>query len=443
MSSIAQVAQAMQTVLTTEAEAIGAEIGFAKRPDKAKFTPSTLLQTLVFGWMAHPDATLEQLAQSAARVGVEVSPQAIDQRFNQTCASLLHRVLAATFQQVITADPLALPVLERFTGVYVQDSTTIVLPDTLADVHRGCGGNSSNTAAALKCGVQLDLLSGHLTAIELVDGCHSDRGLDIQTALLPEGSLRLADLGFFATKVLRSLSQAKVYWLTRLLANTVLWLADGTRMSLCDFVSTQAAEGWDGWVKVGGDEPVAGRLLVVRVPQEVADARRRRLRKEAREKGREPSGVAMALAGWTILLTNVPLLLLTREEALVVVRVRWQIELLFKHWKMQGMVDEWRSAKPIRILCEVYAKLVAQVLEHWAVVMGCWAYPDRSLVKAGQVVRDHAPELACARGRQERLVEVLETIQRVLKRTARMNPRCKHPNTYQRLLNLTTNEQHA
>lgn len=442
MSSIAQVAQAMQTILTNEANTIGAEIGFTKRPDKAKFSPSTLLQTLVFGWMAHPDASLEQLAQSAARIGVEVSPQAIDQRFNQTCASLLQRVLAATLQHVIAADPVALPVLERFSGVRVQDSTTIVLPDALADVYQGCGGNSPNTAAALKCGVQLDVLTGQLTALELVDGCHSDRALDIQTAPLPEGSLRLADLGFFATKVLQQLSEARVYWLTRLLSTISLWLADGTRTTLHEFVSTQAAEGWDGWVKVG-EEQVAGRLVVVPVPQEVADARRRRLRKEARDKGREPSAVALALARWTILLTNVPLLMLTSEEAMVVMRVRWQIELLFKHWKMQGLVDEWRTSKPMRILCEVYAKLIAQVLEHWAVVMGCWAYPERSLVKAGQVVRDHAPELASARGRLEHLVEALETIQRVLKRTARMNPRSKHPNTYQRLLDLTTSGRYA
>ena len=330
----------------------------------------------------------------------------------------------------------------RITGVYVQDSTTIVLPDALADLYQGCGGNSSNTAAALKCGVQLDLLTGQLVTIELVDGRHSDRALDLQTAPLPEGSLRLADLGFFAIKVLQQLSEAKVYWLTRLLSTSILWLEDGTRTTLHDFVTTQAAEGWDGWVKVS-DEQVAGRLVVVRLPQEVADARRRRLRKEAREKGREPSAVALALAGWTVLLTNVPVLMLTSEEAVVVMRVRWQIELLFKHWKMQGLVDEWRTSKPMRVLCEVYAKLIGQVLEHWAVVMGCWAYPERSLVKAGQVVRDHAPELASARGRLEHLVEALETIQRVLKRTARMNPRSKHPNTYQRLLDLTTSGQYA
>jgi hypothetical protein len=57
----------MQTLLTTRAEAADAELHYTKRPDLAKFSASTLVQTLVLGWLAHPDATIEQLAQTAAR----------------------------------------------------------------------------------------------------------------------------------------------------------------------------------------------------------------------------------------------------------------------------------------------------------------------------------------------------------------------------------------
>jgi hypothetical protein len=41
----------------------------------------TFNQTLVFGFLANPQATLEELTQTAATLGVEISPQALDQRF--------------------------------------------------------------------------------------------------------------------------------------------------------------------------------------------------------------------------------------------------------------------------------------------------------------------------------------------------------------------------
>ena len=440
MTTIPQVSQAMQHLLSTAAEAADTKLHYTKRADRAKFSASTLTQTLVLGWLAHPDARVEQLAQSAARVGVDVSPQAIDQRFTLATAALLQEIVASSMQHLIAADPVAIPILQRFTGVRVHDSTTIVLPDALAEQWSGCGGTSSeHTASALKCGLQLDLLTGALCGLDLADGRASDQRLAVQHASLPKGSLRLADLGFYDLGVLAALNTAQVYWLSKVEPTAVI--SDATRRPtpLLTFVQAlgEVAQ-WQGEVWVGRQQRLPARLLVQRVPQEVADQRRRRLHKSAREKGVTPSAAALALAEWTVLITNIPPELLSLEEALVVAKVRWQIELLFKLWKSQGHLDSWRSGKSARILCEVYAKLLAMVVQHWALVVGCWSYVDRSLVKAAQVVRDHAVELASARIRPDRLSEVLETIQQVLKRTARMNSRKKHPNTYQLLLALTT-----
>lgn len=113
MSMIAQVSQAMQTLLTATTEAIAAAMQYERRPDRAKFTPSTLIQTLVYGWLAQPSATVEQLAQMADRIGVAVSPQAIDQRFTPATATLLQSILAASMHHAIAADPVAIPILQR------------------------------------------------------------------------------------------------------------------------------------------------------------------------------------------------------------------------------------------------------------------------------------------------------------------------------------------
>lgn len=442
MKTVTQVSQAMQTVLTTLAEEADAALRYTKRPDVAKFSASTLVQTLVFGWLAHPDATVEQLAQLAATVGVDVSPQAIDQRFTPATVALLHSVLLGSLQQVLAADPVAIPILQRFSAVRVLDSTTITLPDALADYAQGCGGTSARgTSAALKCGVQLDLLTGALAGLDLVDGRASDQRLPSQHAPQPAGSLRLADLGFYDLGVFAALDAQGAYWLSKLQTNSLIRVDGGAEQALLPFLQALGpCAQWDGWVWVGAGGRVRARLLVQAVPQEVADQRRRRLRKEARDHGRQPSAAALALAAWTILITNAPRALLTLPEALVVAKARWQVELLFKLWKSDGLVDEWRTGKPARILCEIHAKVLGRVLQQWCFIVGCWAYPDRSLVKAAQVVRDHAVALAHARGCPARLAEALTTIQQVLRRTARMNSRATHPNTSQHLLALTTED---
>lgn len=445
MSTIPQVSEALQTLLTTTAQAADTALHFTKRPDIAKFSAATLVQTLVFGFLAHPDATVEQLAQTAARVGVSVRPQAIDQRFTFASATLLRTVLTGSLEHAIAADPVAIPLLQRFTSVRVQDSTTIVLPDALAEYARGCGGRTAtNTSAALKCGLQLDLLSGAFTHFDLVDGRATDHRLPLQHADLPPGSLRLADLGFYDLERFETYNQTGVYWLSKLEASAHISDQTQPMMPLLSFVHTLGALAeWQGAVWVGVARRVRARLLMQRVPQEVADQRRRRIRKAAREKGQMPSAAALALADWTLLLTNIPPEMLTLSEALVLAKVRWQIELVFKLWKSHGKIDEWRTAKPARILCEVYAKLLAMVIQQWLFIVGCWAYPDRSLVKAAQVVREQAAEMASARARLDRLQETLKALQDILTGTARMNTRSKDPNTYQLLLALTTEPNYA
>jgi len=69
------------------------------------------------------------------------------------------------------------------------------------------------------------------------------------------------------------------------------------------------------------------------------------------------------------------------------------IELLWKLWKDQGKVDEWQTANPARILCEVSAKLLGMLVQHWLLLRSCWEDPHRSLVGAVQVIREQVPLL--------------------------------------------------
>jgi len=116
------VAEAMQRVLSTKADIIAIESNFIKR--ERKLTGSNFVQTLVFGWLSNPESSLEELTQTAATLGVLISPQGLDQRFTPEAASFLHQVLDETVCTVVSANPAAIPLLQRFNGVHIQDSSS-------------------------------------------------------------------------------------------------------------------------------------------------------------------------------------------------------------------------------------------------------------------------------------------------------------------------------
>lgn len=124
--------------------------------------------------------------------------------------------------------------------------------------------------------------------------------------------------------------------------------------------------------------------------------------------------------------TNVPRKPLSLDEALILARARQQIELLFKLWKRQGQIDKWCSRKPWTILCEVYARLMAMVFQPRLLLLDCWQFPERSLIKASQAVRAVAPLLTSALSGSATLSAVLERLQLSCRAVVRALTRARH-----------------
>src|SRR5439155_11401927 len=124
---------------------------------------ASFVQALVFGWLHDPAAPIEALADAAARDGRRVTPQALEQRLTPTAATFLRALFAAAMRQAVRAAPERIPLLRRFTGVYVEDCTTVALPSALADAFPGCGNATPDQGrAALKLYPRLELTSGGL-----------------------------------------------------------------------------------------------------------------------------------------------------------------------------------------------------------------------------------------------------------------------------------------
>jgi hypothetical protein len=434
--TIPRVAHALQTVLTQTADELARSTGFLGR--RRQFTGSGFVQMLVFGLLDDPHASLAQLAQAAAAAGVVVRRQSVEERFTPQAAELLRGVLAAAVQQLLAADPVAIPLLRRFAAVVALDSSTVGLPEALAGTWAGKGSSDPRAGnAAVKLTVGLDLLTGRLYGPQLQAGRTPDSKAPLVATPLPPGALRLTDLGYFDLKTMADLDRRGASWLMRLKAGTVLFTADGRRHdSAATLLATRGTDRVELAIELGVAQRLPCRLLAERVPAEVAEARRRRLREDAQRQRRRLTAETLALADWTVLVTNAPAAKLSLAEALVLKRARWQIELLFKLWKSHGRIDESPSGDPDRVLCEVYAELVAMVVQHWLMLLGEPSRPDRSPVQAARTVRSHAFGLVGLLERFGRLCEALRRLAGCLRAGCRMSKRKKAPHTYQLLLDV-------
>ncbi len=387
---------------------------------------------MVFGWLQQPRASLEDLADLADRLQAPLSPQALDRWFCPAGARCLKTLVAEAVGQLIQTEAATLPLLERFATVSVEDCTTIALPASLAVEYAGCGGNddAGRDQAALKLFVRQDVRGGAVTAVSLWSGREPDVKAGQQAERLPPGSLRLKDLGFFATEVLAQDTQAGVHWISRLPSSVcVQAAAAGPREGLAAFLERQHGEHIDQEIWVGTETPLACRLVAVRCPQDVRQKRLRQLADKARKRGRSVSDRQRVLCGWTLFITDLPSAELSFDEVWVLYRVRWQIELLFKLWKGTGGLDESQGHRGDRVLCEVLAKLLGQLVQHWLLLTaGPWL-DGKSAPRKVRILRRFLEELVTALACEERVAKVLQKIARRLQRLRKRSRRKKKPLT--------------
>jgi hypothetical protein len=428
--SLAHAAARLQELLTAQAEQAAWDSGACQRC--SPLAGATLIQALVLGYLADPGAALEDLAQTAALLGHPVSPQAIDQRFTPQLADCLQRLLAQAISRAAGA-PAAAALLRKFTAVLIQDSTTVTLPDALADCWRGCGTKTGQGGqAAVKLQVRLDLLSGQLRGLAVEPGRASDQATPLQTADLRPGALHLRDLGYFDLDVLQAIATAGAFFLTRLQDGTGLYGPDGRRLTLVALARRCPGDVIDRPIQLGAEQRLAARLVMARVPADVAAARRRALRAKARQKGYTPSADKLALCAWNVLVTNVPAGQLDVDEVLALARARWQVECLFRHWKSDGRLAQSRSRKPWRVAGEVFARLLALLIGD-SQVRAAGVLWGRSLRRAWRAVRRLAGALAGAPRQRRALVRVLRQLTRSLRQAARLEKRPRQPSAAQLL----------
>ena len=261
-------------------------------------------------------------------------------------------------------------ILPQFRGVYITDCTRLVWRK------RG-----------VKIAVRLELQQGSLEA-SLMDLKANDQRASVIDYALPQGALHLNDLGLFKLKRLQQWSEKGIYWLVRYKAGITVYDRQGNRLDLGTLLTGDQPLSVPVYLGKGQNR-VKAELRAAPLSGEALAKRQARLKEQARLDQRPLSSRQQAVAAWTIYLTNVPEL--TFDQAHILARTRWQIELLFKLWKSHGKVLISRSADPFRQQCEGYAKLLGVLVAHWTLLVAGWQPHCVSALDALRILRSHIP----------------------------------------------------
>jgi hypothetical protein len=426
--TVARAAALLQQLFSGSAEVAAASAGLIKQP--RKLTAVAFARGLVFAWVQFPNATTSQLTRSVAAAGADLSEPGLCQRFTPAASAFFLALLRAAMQVVLAAPAAALPLLERFNGVYLFDGTQLTLPAVLAELWANTGGAAN--PAGMKVLAVLELLGGALS-LELGQGRQGELSFASARQDLPAGALRLGDLGFFDLDLLKGYQLSGVFWVSRAQPMTVLQVADGRRLPLWQYLKDCRQGRLDEPVEAGEEQRLPCRLLAWRCPQEVASRRLQKARQKASKRGAALSERQRVMCHWTVLLSNAPAGKLSAEEAWVVYRLRWGVELLFKRWKSLGGLAQSRGERAQRVLCEVYAKLLGAVLVNWLSLL---AGPSlrRSAWKAHQEVQGWAKALLVALDDSRLLMELLRQLAEVLGGVAGVGKRKGRPAAFQTLV---------
>ena len=357
------VAQAIQSIFSEETDQLAKKTGFIKR--ERKVTGSRFIKTLLFSWMQNKSPSVESLARTGFTHNLEISAQGLTKRFTPESSHFVRCVLEKALTKVVRSSVVNIEILNRFSAVYVADCSKIALPNVLNDTWQGTGGRGTMSKAGLKVDASIELKTGELQ-FGLLHGKHSDNRSPIAEQKYEKGVLHLRDLGYFKLSRMKEQSEGNEYWLSRLQPRTKIFDDNFQAIDLHKHIKEQSqhCNQFEINVTIGAEAHMQARLICYKLNEESASRRRAKLNKNSNKQGRKPSAEILALCDWNLFITNVEEEKLSIKECLILYRVRWQIELLFKLWKSQCKLVDSRSENPHRILCEIYIKLLIVLVQH-------------------------------------------------------------------------------
>lgn len=342
------------------------ETGFVKRGG-GKINPFDMLMTLVFRMsQVLPPA----LSLIISFMKTKVSRSGLHQRFTEKASLFFKRCLQIIMiKRLMEIAPLKSDLLQRFNRVLLTDSSSWDVSAQLKDIFPGSGGSASSANCKLQS--VYDYKSGSIILLEERAGTEPDQKYGKNIVLfIQEGDLIIADLGYWSFETFWGIDGKGGYFISRFNSIVNIWDRRDEKFIKLDLLSileqqvSKSIE-MEVFLKDEKGKTLKIRLVGFRAPEEVANMRRKKLKEQAKKKGRTVSKKSLKLCDWSLFVTNASEEIVPGKMIRSLYRVRWCVELLFKSWKSILRVHQSNVRKNhYRLKCELHAKLILAVITH-------------------------------------------------------------------------------
>lgn len=351
-------------------EEIATASGFKIR-NSGKLKPKDFLWLSCFSGHNMCHSSLEELCASLhLNKEIDISSQALDQRFKASASEFLKRIFLSLCKN---RNKTRFKAFKNwgFSKIFLMDSTEIKLSDKLKDKYKG---TNSNNPAVLKINLLMELLSYSIENTTLTSGNTNENNFSKYVYdKLTLDSLVLKDLGYFKFDDFNEIESRNSFFISRLRAGTRLFTINpkpklsksGKILKKTKYLVTDAGElGKElsvGETKeyellVGShDDKRPFRIILTKLDKDISEKRLLDIEERERRAGHcaKHARDSSEISGYiTNLQAFEPL------EITEIYRLRWQIELLFKIFKSDFNLDKVKNVKVERIEAHIYATLI-------------------------------------------------------------------------------------
>lgn len=326
-------------------------------------TPETFLDLLLYcsGWIGN--MSLEHCsAVLSDHSGITISRQSLNERFSERAVEFVKEI----FKQALEIELgyfYNSTLFAQFNYVRIKDSTKFNVDNRLEKQFKGSGGDKYAKKACVCIQYEYDIKSGKILDLSITPGTITDstNAKDTQCNINNQ-DLVIRDLGYYNLEVLMAFEKSQAYFISRLnMSTSIFYAKDGAQISFKKLYASMIRKKVtsleiEALVSKGHMKKL--RMIVTIIPRQEYEKKLRKVNKYNKDHGYTTSDDYKARSRFGIFITDIAVAMISKEEILLLYKLRWQIELTFKVWKSVCAIDKLQPMKYERYICILISKLI-------------------------------------------------------------------------------------